>query len=59
MNGVSASASQGIAPGLYNASNGFFERLRSFNRSVEWMKQNGIDGLSGPPLAEAMAKHTG
>jgi len=59
MNGVSASASQGIAPGLYNASNLFFERLRSFNRSIEWMKQNGIDGLSGPPLAEAIAGHTG
>jgi len=59
MNGVSASANQGIAPGLYNASNTYFERLRGFTRSIEWMKQNGVDGLSGPPLAAAIAKYTG
>jgi alkaline phosphatase len=59
MNGVSASANQGIAPGLYNASNTYFERLRGFNRSIEWMKQNGVDGLSGPPLAAAIAKYAG
>jgi alkaline phosphatase len=59
MNGVSAKADQGIAPGLYNASNTYFERLRGFNRSIEWMKQNGVDGLSGPPLAAAIAKYTG
>ena len=59
MNGVSASLDQGIAPGLYNASNVFFERLRGFNRSIEWLKQNGIDGLSGPPLAAAIEKHAG
>lgn len=59
MNGVSASANQGFGPGLYNASNAFFGQLRPFNRSIEWMKQNGIDGLSGPPLAEAVAKYTG
>lgn len=59
MNGVSASANQGIAPGLYNASNTYFERLRGFTRSIEWMKQNGVDGLSGPPLAAAITKYTG
>lgn len=59
MNGVSASANQGIAPGLYNGSNTCFERLRGFSRSIEWMKQNGVDGLSGPPLAAAVAKYTG
>jgi alkaline phosphatase len=59
MNGVSATPGQAIAPGLYAASNEAFERLRGFDRSVEWLKQNGIDGLSGPPLGEALAKHTG
>lgn len=59
MNGVSASPEQGFAPGLYNASNVYFDRLGGFNRSVEWMKQNGVDGLSGPPLAEAIASYTG
>lgn len=59
MNGVSASANQGIAPGLYNASNLYFDRLRGFSRSIEWMKQNGVDGLSGPPLAAALEMHTG
>lgn len=59
MNGVSAKANQGIAPGLYNASNTCFERLRGFTRSIEWMKQNGVDGLSGQPLAAAIAKYTG
>lgn len=59
MNGVSAKPDQGIAPGLYNASNLYFDRLRSFNRSIEWMKQNGVDGLSGPPLAAALEKYTG
>lgn len=59
MNGVSASPDQGFAPGLYNASNVYFDRLGGFNRSVEWMKQNKVDGLSGPPLAEAIARYTG
>lgn len=59
MNGVSAVPGQAIAPGLYAASNGAFERLRGFNRSVEWLKQNGVQGLSGPPLAEALSQHTG
>ncbi|MCB1203241.1 MAG: alkaline phosphatase [Verrucomicrobiae bacterium] len=59
MNGVSASPDQGFAPGLYNASNVYFDRLGGFNRSIEWMKQNGVDGLSGPPLAEAIAGYTG
>lgn len=59
MNGVSAKDGQGFAPGLYNASDVYFERLRGFNRSIEWMKQNGISGLSGPKLGEALEKHTG
>lgn len=59
MNGVSAAPNQGIAPGLYAASNVYFDRLRGFKRSIEWMKQNGVDGLSGPPLAAAIAQHTG
>ncbi len=59
MNGVNASPDQGFAPGIYNASSAYFERLHSFNRSLEWMKQNGVQGLSGPPLAEAIEKYTG
>lgn len=59
MNGVSAKAGQGFAPGLYNASNLCFDRLGGFNRSYEWLKQNGVQGLSGPKLAEALEKHTG
>lgn len=59
MNGVSGKEGQAIGPGLYNASNQAFERLRGFDRSIEWMKQNGIAGLSGPPLAAALEKHTG
>jgi alkaline phosphatase len=59
MNGVSGEAGQGIGPGLYNASNLAFDRLRGFERSIEWMKQNGVSGLSGPPLGEALAKYTG
>lgn len=59
MNGVSAKPEQGFGPGSYNASNAFFERFRKFNRSLEWMKRNGVQGLSGPPLAEAIEKHTG
>ena len=59
MNGVSAKPNQGFAPGLYNASNASFDRLRGFNRSIEWMKQNGISGFSGPRLAEALELHTG
>ncbi len=59
MNGVSGKPEQGFAPGIYNASSVFFERLGGFSRSIEWMKQNGVQGLSGPPLAEAIEKHTG
>jgi alkaline phosphatase len=59
MNGVSGKKGQGIGPGLYNASNHSFEQLRGFKRSIEWMKQNGISGLSGPPLGEALARYTG
>lgn len=59
MNGISGSPEQGFAPGIYNASSAYFERLRHFDRSLEWMKQNGVQGLSGPPLAEAIEKHTG
>lgn len=59
MNGVSGKAGQAIGPGLYNASSQSFARLGGFKRSTEWMKQNGVDGLSGPPLGEAIAKYTG
>lgn len=59
MNGVSADAKQGFAPGLYNATTPSFLKVRNFNRSIEWMKQNQIDGLSGPKLGEALTTHTG
>ncbi|HRQ88284.1 MAG TPA: alkaline phosphatase [Bacteroidia bacterium] len=59
MNGVSGKREQGFEPGIYNVSSLFFERLRGFNRSLEWMKQNGVSGLSGKPLADAIAAHTG
>ncbi|MDB6133512.1 MAG: hypothetical protein JWM59_1755 [Verrucomicrobiales bacterium] len=59
MNGVSGSADQGFAPGIYNASSLYFDRLRGFNRSIEWMKQNGVSGLSGPKLAESLQQFTG
>jgi alkaline phosphatase len=59
MNGVSGDPKQGFAPGIYNASTSFFDRLRGFNRSLEWMKQNGVAGLSGPKLAESLKQFTG
>jgi alkaline phosphatase len=59
MNGVSASAEQGFVPGLYNATTPFFLRLKEFTRSTEWMKQNGVDGLSGPKLGEALKQYSG
>lgn len=59
MNGVSGDPKQGFAPGIYNASTSFFDRLCGFNRSFEWMKQNGTAGLSGPKLAEAIKQYTG
>lgn len=59
MNGVSEEEGQKGATGLYSASNRAFERLQGFNRSIEWMKQNGVSGLSGPPLGEALASYTG
>lgn len=59
MNGVNAKSGQGFAPGIYNASDASFKRLRGFKRSIEWMKQNGVSGLSGPKLGEALATHTG
>jgi len=59
MNGMSAKANQGFAPGLYNASNSCFDRLRGFTRSVEWMKQNGLGGLSGAKLGTALKEFTG
>lgn len=59
MNGVNASPDQGFAPGIYNGSNAFFARLNGFNRSIEWMKQNGVAGLNGAPLGEAIEKYTG
>ncbi len=59
MNGVSARADQGFAPGVYNASNASFDRLRGFTRSFEWMKQNDLGSLSGPKLAAAIREFTG
>ena len=59
MNGVSADANQGFLPGLYNASTRSFLRLKEFTRSTEWMKQNKVDGLSGPKLGEAFRQYTG
>lgn len=59
MNGVSADPNQGFLPGLYNATNHSFLQLKGFNRSTEWMKQNGVDGLSGPKLGEALTQYTG
>ena len=59
MNGVSADPKQGFTPGLYNASTASFLRLKGFTRSTEWMKQNGVDGLSGPSLGETLGRYTG
>jgi len=59
LNGVSREANQGFAPGLYNATTASFLKLKGFSRSLEWLKQNGVDGLSGPKLAEALQQHTG
>ena len=59
MNGVSAKADQGFGPGLYNASNHYFDRLQGFSRSLEWLKQNGVDGLSGEKLGVALKQFTG
>jgi len=59
MNGVSAKADQGFGPGLYNASNHCFDRLLGFKRSLEWMQQNGIDGISGEKLGVALRELTG
>lgn len=59
MNGVSVKADQGFGPGLYNASNTYFDRLRGFTRSFEWMKQNGLDALSGAKLGIALRQFTG
>lgn len=59
MNGVSVDANQGFGPGLYNASHACFDRIRGFERSLEWMKQNGIDALSGEKLGVALKQFTG
>ncbi len=59
MNGVSVKADQGFAPGVYNASNACFDRLRGFTRSFEWMKQNGLSSLSGPKFGAAIKEFTG
>ena len=59
MNGVSVKADQGFGPGLYNASNTYFDRLRGFTRSFEWMKQNGLAALSGAKLGIALKQFTG
>lgn len=59
LNGVSADAKQGFGPGMYNATDAYFARLQKFQRSFDWMKQNKVDGLSGPRLAEELQRFTG
>ncbi len=59
MNGVSVKAGQGFGPGVYNASNASFDRLRGFTRSYEWMKGNGLAALSGEKLGIALKQFTG
>jgi alkaline phosphatase len=59
MNGVSADPKQGFAPGLYNATTASFLRLKGFKRSLEWMKQNGVNALSGTGLGEKWSHYTG
>jgi len=59
LNGVNASKNQGMAPGIYGATTQAFETIRGFKRSFEWMKQNDIDGFSGPRLADALRNYTG
>ncbi|MDF1814104.1 MAG: alkaline phosphatase [Verrucomicrobiales bacterium] len=58
MNGVKAKPDEEFGPGSYSASNAYFDRLAQFTRSFEWMKQNGLNGLSGDKLADALEKYT-
>ncbi|TLD70565.1 hypothetical protein FEM03_12660 [Phragmitibacter flavus] len=59
MNGVNPTDKQAMNPGVYSASNAAFERIRGFKHSFEWMKQQGVDGLSGPRLGDTLHQHTG
>lgn len=59
MNGMSKKADQAMTNGIYAGSTGCFHCLESFKHSFEWMKQQKIDGLSGPKLAQALEQHTG
>lgn len=59
MNGVKGKPDEKFGPGSYSASNAYFDRLTKFTRSLEWMSQNGIKGLSGDKLAEALETYTG
>ncbi len=59
MNGVSTDPNPGFLPGLYNATTRAFLKVQGFKRSTEWMKQNKVDGLSGPKLGEALQQYTG
>lgn len=59
LNGMSADAKQGFGPEMYNATDAYFARLQKFQRSSEWMKQNQVDSLSGPRLAEELHRLTG
>lgn len=59
MNGVKAKPDEQFGPGSYSGSNAYFDRLAKFNRSFEWMKQNGLNGLSGDKLSTAFREFTG
>ncbi len=59
MNGVKAKPDEQFGPGSYSGSNAYFDRLAKFNRSFEWMKQNGLNALSGDKLSAAFRKYTG
>ncbi|MCB1089849.1 MAG: alkaline phosphatase, partial [Verrucomicrobiae bacterium] len=58
LNGVNARPDQGMAPGIYTGTTPAFKKIAGFNRSFEWLANAG-SGLSGPPLRDYLAKHTG
>ncbi|MCA9189266.1 MAG: alkaline phosphatase [Pirellulaceae bacterium] len=58
-NGVTIDGASGVAGGTYNGTTSMFTKLQGFRRSLEWLKQNNIDGLSGAPLRDALLTHTG
>ena len=58
LNGVNASANQGMAPGIYNGTTAAFKQIANFKRSFEWMGNSGAK-LSGPPLGDYIFERTG